>query len=594
MQSRREFLRSTAAGAALSPAALRAQGAQQPNILWIIAEDFSPDLSCYGNTYVHTPRIDKLAAEGVRFTNAFTTAPVCSASRSAIATGMYQTSVGGHNHRSHRDDGYTLPSPVRVFTEYLREAGYHTSNLRNKHGLQGTGKTDLNYAHDGMFDGDDWSQRNPGQPFYAQINFHETHRAFARFPDRPVDPASIQLPPYYPDHPAIRLDMAAYYDSAQHLDVKVARVLDRLQQEGLAENTIVFFFGDHGRPMPRGKQFLYDEGIRIPLIVRMPDRLRAAGYKPGSVSDDLTSAIDITATTLTLAGVTPPKHLQGRPIFGENAQARDHIIAGRDRCDETVDRIRCVRDKRFKYIRNGYPERAYTQPNKYKDTQYPTLRAMRDLHAAGKLSGPSAEFMADRRPAEELYDLQADPYEVRNLAADPKQKAQLNRMRAQLDSWIKETGDQGQVAEKQLPRAESRRSQLEGWCTEGGTTKATEAGLQATLERNSHLMRSVVAPPGEYSLELRARSKELRPSSVQWGTIYNMRDRGNTAKLEFVGDGEWHTVSAPFSVKDDWLGLITIPLDGGPGTVDVEFIRLKQGTRTVEAWDFRTPRSSRA
>jgi arylsulfatase A-like enzyme len=316
-----------------------ARGGERPNVLWIIAEDFSPDLGCYGNKLVQTPNIDRLATQGVRYTNAFVTAPVCSAARSALVTGMYQTSVGGHNHRSHRDDDYRLPEGVRPFTHYLREAGYHTSNLRAKaSGIGGTGKTDFNFNVENVYDGDDWGQRTQGQPFYAQINFSETHRAFERFPDHPVNPAEVELPPYYPDHPAVREDWAVYLDTAQHLDVKVGDVLDRLEKEGLAENTIVIFFGDHGRPMPRGKQFLYEGGIRIPLIVRIPEEFRPAEFVPGSVEERLLSHIDITATTLKFAGVEPPGNMEGQVFIGDGAKFRDYVIAARDRCDETVDR----------------------------------------------------------------------------------------------------------------------------------------------------------------------------------------------------------------------------------------------------------------
>lgn len=322
-QTRRSFLKASAAASlgTFLPGCRRETA--RPNILWIISEDFSPDLGCYGNPLVHTPNLDRLASEGVRFTRAFVTGPVCSASRSAIATGMYQTSIGAHNHRSHRDDNYRLPEGIHVFTHYLRQAGYHTSNvLTAAPDVRGTGKNDFNFNVDNPFDGTDWNQRKPGQPFYAQINFSETHRAFKRFPDRPIDPAKVQLPPYYPDHPAVRLDWALYLDTAQHLDVKVGKVLQRLRDEGLEEDTIIIFFSDHGRPMPRGKQFLYEGGIHIPLIVKIPEKYRPQGYKPGTVNDQLVSAIDITATTLALAGVDIPSHMQGLPFYGASAAPR--------------------------------------------------------------------------------------------------------------------------------------------------------------------------------------------------------------------------------------------------------------------------------
>jgi len=562
-----------------------------PNILWIIAEDLSPDLGCYGNRLVQTPHLDRLAAEGMRFTRAYVTGPVCSASRSAIATGMYQTSIGAHHHRSHRQDGYRLPAPVRVFTAYLREAGYHTSNLRNSHGLQGTGKTDFNFDAQNPFDGEDWSERKPGQPFYAQINFSETHRPFKRFPRHPVDPAQVQLPPYYPDHPAVRLDWALYLDTIQHLDVKVGRVLERLRNEGLYDQTIIFFFGDHGRPMPRGKQFLYEGGIRIPLIVRIPEKFSVEGYRPGTVSDDLISAIDITATTLRLAGIEPPAYMQGRPFLGPGVRKRDYIVAARDRCDETIDRIRCVCDRRFKYIRNFYPDRPYTQQNVYKDLNYPTLRVMKDMYAQGKLTGPPALFLAPERPAEELYDLQADPWEIRNLASDPSYRATLERMRKILADWIQTTGDQGQYPEKEIPVEDQDRTEAEGWCTQAGA-RAFRRDRRLVVQckgRSASLARCVVAEGGDFVLEFRARSTQVAPRQLQRGTIEQYRNPVFRSQVEFAADGRWHDVAVPFHV-DGWLSLVAVDFGNAEGEIEFDWIRLSRvrggEAGVLEQWDF--------
>jgi len=590
MLSRRDWLESAlAAGVASGGAYCR--GRRRPNIVWMIAEDFSPDLGCYQNKLVHTPNLDRLAAEGVRFTRAFVTGPVCSASRSAIATGMYQTSIGAHHHRSHRDDNYRLPAPVRVFTDYLREAGYHTSNLEHVAGIGGTGKTDFNFVADNVFDGKDWSERRPGQPFYAQVNFPETHRAFKRFTARPVDPSRVELPPYYPDHPAVRLDWALYLDDAQHLDVHAGKVLARLEQEGLAEDTIVFFFGDHGRPMPRGKQFLYDEGIRIPLIVRIPERYRPEGYVPGTVVDDLVSAIDITATTLRLAGVEPPPHMEGRPFFGPGVSRRDFIVAARDRCDETADRIRCVRDRRFKYIRNFYPERPYAQQNVYKDTQYPTLAAMRQLHAKGKLSGPPALFLAPSRPAEELYDLEADPHEIRNLAGRPEHQVRLDRMRRILEEWIRRTGDQGEHPEPGPMAWDKDRTEVDGWCTQSRCRLAKGAGA-LRLEcfgKGAQMLRSYVAEGGELLLEFRARSREAAIAAIAWGLIERMRDTAFRAPLQFRTDGQWHEYQVRFTASG-YLGQLRLECAETPGTIEFASIRLSRrrggGAERIEEWRF--------
>ena len=591
--TRRRFLGGAAAAAGLSLASHGCGGnAGRPNVLWMIAEDFSPDLGCYGNKLVQTPNIDRLAGQGVRYTNAIMTAPVCSAARSALAVGMYQTSVGGHNHRSHRNDGYQLPDPVRPFTHYLQEAGYHTSNLRNKHGLQGTGKTDFNYNVEHVFDGEDWSERQPGQPFYAQINFHETHRAFSRFADHPVDPAQVELPPYYPDHPAVRLDWALYLDAAQNLDVKIGRVLQRLEEEGLAEDTIVFFFGDHGRPMPRGKQFLYEGGILIPLIVRMPEKYRLDGFTPGTVDDKLVSSIAITASTLKLAGIEPPSHMEGRMFLGAGAEERDYVFSARDRCDETVDRIRSVRDKRFKYIRNFYPDRPYTQQNVYKDHSYPSLRVMRDLKAAGKLEGPPALFLADTRPPEEFYDLESDPYEIRNLIGEPAHQAKIAEMRTRLDEWIKETGDMGQTPEENVEAENPTRAVIDGWCSQDGSKAARVNGMLQVecVGRRAQIMRSIVEPGEEFVLEFRARSSAVRPLAITWGVIEDMRNPAKRAEIDFNADGQWREQSVTFS-SGGYLALVNIVFgDDQRGLIEFDWIRIsrKEGNRTVRLhqWDF--------
>ena len=414
---------------------------RRPNILWLIAEDLSPDLACYGNRVVHTPNLDHLAADGVRYTHAFASGPVCSAIRSGLMTGMYQTAIGAHNHRSHRGDGYTLPVPVELVTQYFRRAGYFTCNAAGLN-FNRRGKTDWNFDP-GVepFDGTDWRQREPGQPFFAQINFSLTHRTFKRDKERPIDPAKVQIPPYYPDHPLTRRDWADYLESLQVLDRQVAAALARLDEDGLAGNTIVFFFGDHGRCHVRGKQWLYEGGIRIPLLVRWP------GHLPGgSVSNGLVSSIDFAPTAMHLAGIEIPGHMQGRP-FLPGVSNRDCVFAARDRCDETDDRIRCVRTGRYKYIRNFHPGRPYLQFNAYKKNQYPVLTLMQVLHKQGKLTEAQQHFMASHRPAEELYDLQADPHEIRNLADDPRHRKVLEDLRRRLDRWIVETSDHGRTPE---------------------------------------------------------------------------------------------------------------------------------------------------
>lgn len=438
----------------LAAGSLRADAPKpRPNILWILAEDFSPHLGCYGTKEVHTPNIDRLAAEGVRYTRAFATAPVCSASRSAFMTGMYQTTIGAHNHRSHRDDGYRLPDGVRVLTDWMRDAGYFTGNIRTfppDLNLRGTGKTDWNFTYFGKpFDTDRWADLKGKQPFYAQVNFPETHRKFNS--PRHADPAKVEIPPYYPDHPVVRDDWAQYLDAATALDVKVGKVLKQLEADGLAANTVVVFLGDHGQAHVRGKQFCYDSGLQVPMIVRWPKSLPAPKhYRAGTVDERLIELIDLAPTTLAIAGAAKPAKMQGRILLGEKAaDPREYVFGARDRCDETVARFRTVRDARYRYIRNFMPERPLLQANDYKERSYPVWNLLKELHAQGKLNAVQQFLVQPRMPGEELYDLDNDPHETRNLAGSARPEHVLTRMRlrATLERWIEASGDQGRTLE---------------------------------------------------------------------------------------------------------------------------------------------------
>jgi len=266
---------------------------------------------------------------------------------------------------------------------------------------------------------------------------------------RRADPAKVDLPPYYPDHPEARADWANYLDAATALDLKIGQVLAQLERDGLADNTIVIFFGDNGAAHVRSKQWCYESGLSVPLIVHWPRGLPApAGFAAGAVSDRLVEAIDFTATTLALAGAPLPPKMQGRVFLGDRAAPpRDYAFGARDRCDETVDRIRTVRDARYRYIRNFMPELPLLRPNGYKDTMYPMVALMKRLHAEGKLDPVQEALMAPRRPAEELYDLEADPHEIRNLADSPAHQADRARLSAVLDQWIIDTDDQGRIPE---------------------------------------------------------------------------------------------------------------------------------------------------
>jgi N-sulfoglucosamine sulfohydrolase len=437
--------------AALALAPPRVQGTERPSILWLVAEDFGNHLGCCGTKEVRTPNLDRLAADGVRYSRFYTTAPVCSPSRSAFMTGMYQTTIGAHHHRSHRDDGYRLPTGVRVLTEWFRDSGYFTANLRHLPvalGFRGTAKTDWNFTPpDRPFDSDRWADLKAHQPFFAQLNFEETHRPFHA--PKHAGPLRVEIPPYEPDHPVTRADRAAYLDAATELDRKVGLVLKQLEDDGLADSTIVVFFGDNGQAHIRGKQFCYEEGLSVPLIIRWPTRFPIpAHFSPGTVDSRLLMAIDLAPTMLALAGSTVPGTMQGQVFLGpQTGPDRKYVFAARDRCDETAFRLRTVRDARYRYIRNFTPDRPFLQANRYKETSYPVWNLLKTLHSSGKLSPVQERLCATTMPEEELYDLERDAHEIDNLAGRPEHLATLERLRTVLEDWIVKTDDQGRIAE---------------------------------------------------------------------------------------------------------------------------------------------------
>lgn len=402
----------------------------KPNVLWIMIEDWSTDLSCYGTPLVHTPHIDKLAAEGIRFEQAFTTSPVCSTSRSAMMTGFHQNYIEAHQHRT--SDKQPLPYGIKPIPHLLEEAGYFTATMIGA-------KTDCNFTTPReLFMGKHWKDRAAGQPFYVQATFGGTHRAFVRDPERPIDADKVVLPPYYPDVPLARRDWANGLETVQVVDRQVGELLQHLEDDGLANNTIVIFIGDHGRCHIRGKQFLYDPGVHIPLIVRWPKHIT-----PGSVSNELVSSLDICQTIIELAGGEPAHELQGKYLFGEELAARKYVHFNRDKMDDTHDAMRAVRSDRFKLIHNLMPERAYCQFNNYKEIQYPMLSLMNVMNIQGKLNSAQARFMAATKPEFELYDLQADPHEINNLADDPKHAQIKAELLAEINRWRAEVKDIG-------------------------------------------------------------------------------------------------------------------------------------------------------
>jgi len=426
----------------------------RPNILWISFEDTNPFYGCYGDPVARTPNVDRLAAGGCRWPNAFSTAGVCAPARSAVITGMYPISIGTHHMRTRHTNPTApeLPTPysavvphyVRCFSEYLRAAGYYCTN---------NVKTDYQFdppltAWDELGSEAHWRNRpDPDQPFFAVFNPTQTHESGMwpeTCPEVAFDPEAMALPPYFPDTPKVREAMARMYTNIERVDAYMGELLDQLEEDGLAENTVVFHWSDHG-PLPRGKRWPYDSGIHIPMIVRWRGHLR-----PGSASDELVSTIDLGPTVLSIAGIEIPWHVQGQAFLGAQAALpREYVYAARDRYDESYDMIRAARDKRYKYIRNCRPDLPYLLWIPYRN-RHPIVEEMWRLYVAGELEGPQLLMFQTERPVEELYDTRTDPHEIHNLAADPAYLPELERLRDALDAWIDEVGDMGRIPESEM------------------------------------------------------------------------------------------------------------------------------------------------
>lgn len=417
--------------------------AAPPNIVWIIADDMSPDTGAYGLKQVKTPHLDQLAAEGRRYTRAYSSAPVCSSSRSAFILGCYQTTTGLHPHDV--ENPQPLLPPFKPLPAILREAGWFVTNAaapgseRNGRAIK-KAKTHYNFEHNPltMFDGDDWRKRKPGQPFFAQFQITEPHRPFPipeEFDEEKL--RAIDIPPNYPDHPLMRRDWYAYHRSVEVVDQRVGAIMDQLKDEGVLDNTIVIFFADHGRPMPWGKQWLGVEGLQVPLIIRGPQIVE------NSVEERLVSLIDLAPSVLKLAGLPVPLWMEGQPILSGDFPKRDRLFAARDRCGEAMDRIRAVITEDYWFVRNFQPERARLNWSSYKEASYPGMPLLRVLHKQHKLSGFQELWMTPTRPEVELYSLKTDPQALYDIAAHPDQSATLAALRASLDEWIRRTADRG-------------------------------------------------------------------------------------------------------------------------------------------------------
>ncbi len=439
----------------------------RPNILWLSTEDISPHVGFMGDPHAITPHLDQLAREGVVFNHAYTSAGVCAPVRSAIITGMYQSTIGTQHMRS----AARLPAQIKLFPAYLREAGYYTSNNsktdyqlpKNETALKGVWDESSNQGH--------WRNRpNPTQPFFAVFNFTGTHESgiasdqkyaevtAALPPTERQDPAALTtFPPYYPETPAARENWKRNYELITAMDHWAGDLIQQLKDDGLYEKTIIFFWSDHGIGLPRGKRWLYESGTHIPLAVRVPAAYRAPGQiTPGTVDSQLISSIDFAPTALNLAGVPLSPQFQGQPFLGPDLPpARHYIYGARDRMDERYDIIRMVRDERFRYIRNYEPLKSYYQ---YMNTpeKGTTMADLRRLHDAGQLASIPDRYFAPRKPVEELYDVDADPHEINNLATDSTYASTLARLRAVHLQWGRDTRDTGLIPEPVLVTEEAR------------------------------------------------------------------------------------------------------------------------------------------
>ncbi len=425
-----------------------ALAAELPNVLWLTCEDTGPQLGCYGDAYAKTPNLDRLAARGMRYQHAWSNAPVCAPARTAIITGVYPPSLGAEHMRSL----VAMPPGMKLYPQFLRERGYYcTNNSKEDYNVEKPGTVwdqSSAKAH--------WKNRRPGQPFFAVFNFTITHESQIRKrPYTPThDPAKVRVPAYHPDTPEVRLDWAQYYDRITEMDAQAGRRLRELDEAGLADRTIVFFYGDHGSGMPRSKRWPYDSGLHVPLIVYVPEKfqhLAPKEYAPGATSRRLAAFVDLAPTVLSLAGIKPPEGMQGRALMGPfESPPLAYTFGFRGRMDERYDMVRSVSNGRYVYVRQYMPHLIYGQYLSYM-FQTPTTREWRRLYDEGKLAPPKT-FFWEPKPAEELYDLQTDRDEVRNLANSPGHEAVLTELREALRKHLLETRDVGFLPEAEMHR----------------------------------------------------------------------------------------------------------------------------------------------
>ena len=431
----------------------------QPNIIWFVAEDQSPDFfPMYGDNTISLPTIESLSSNGVVFNNAYAPVPVCAPARSAIITGMYPTTLGTHNMRTHAPwnpanqeqigvQSYSplVPEGTVMFTQLLRKNGYYCSN---------NAKEDYNFeklksAWDESGKEAHWKNRAKGQPFFSVFNFEVCHESGIWKQGKNellVSPDSVPVPPYFPDNEIIRHDLAVNYSNLKRMDDQIGKIIQQLKDDGLYENSIIFFYGDHGGPFPRHKRSLYETGLKVPMVVKF-----SKNKKESNIDNRFLNFIDLAPSILSLAGIEPPKIMHGKALLGKYKVDKDpeYIFTTSDRFDGFYDRIRAVRSLRYKYIKNFNTEISNALPIKYRK-QMPMMQKMREMFMSGELNPVQSQWFNTPKPTEELYDLQNDPYELENLADKSELQDTLVHFRKVLNNWIKETNDLGGISEKEL------------------------------------------------------------------------------------------------------------------------------------------------
>lgn len=440
----------------------RATAAQRPNILYIALEDITPMMGCYGDEYAKTPNFDQLAAEGIRYTHAYSVGPVCSVSRSSIVTGMYPSAIGTMHHRS---GGVPAPEFLKFVPNLMGEAGYYTTNRKGDFNIVGMVYDKQGKKKRGGVDAPWRNRPDPNQPFFSKVDFGECHSSITKIPEDVIvkqrlnrlqpgdfhDPAKAPIPSYHPDDPLFRKAWSRYYDSVTQVDYRTGEIIANLKKDGLWDDTIVIVWADHGVGMPRGKHTCWEQGTHVPLIVRFPAKYqRLAPAEPGSVLDDLVCLMDMAPSVLTLAGIEPPEYMQGRALLCKSdAKPREFVVAGRNRLDTRSEFVRAIRDKRYRYQRNFYPHLPFAP---YETFQFEASVYERwgELARAGKLKGAQIEYARRFKPLEQLYDSESDPEMVRNLAGDPAHADVLKKMRRRLHDWMIETRDLALVEEREL------------------------------------------------------------------------------------------------------------------------------------------------